>query len=895
MDEDDFTNVFYLHNNDTLKQHYRPFSASLKNAFIDRQHYDRFSQSVTYSFADHEHDDEPFTSIVDGRYYEIGDLNGWNIICSKQNIQVRICDNTKTAEQCINNPDSIYTCVQVMMETSELEHYLMIYMENSEDGIAIPESELQNKRIIINIIDSSYVTQVIDSSGGTLIYPIQVNKTYHAANLELFANTSDTLPYRFQQCVERKPLSIYKDATTGNTIFAEVDDLPSGFDSYTDAQITNYLTSLTEAKRKALVSICVKYLHIITKERITIPTVIKFPAEEIEDTEYMLSWFGSSVETESGIPSASQHLVLPFISAPKGYERLGEYLQSTGVRMILNKGDGTGKIMVDVNKTYLASMITRIQEKFGYYVQSMYITPYSAASEFMGIGTNRVYDETETNYIDVYCVTFWSYPFGDISKVKAKVKIVYTEGEINAAYNAYQSAVRTGLGDSVELYQKWNKMKKANYETYSKDSNIYVNSLSPVSNGCCVFVGESPVFVSYGTSNISSNNQFWVSEQLSKSVYENAGRFKAGNFEEAPKILFEGVTNQDGTVSITTTNIDYLYPFILYGREEFKVADFNLVEKHNLSDNERYEPIMDFEPYTIQQLSLMLSGTDLNKKRLIYNYSDSYNVILKRLTVTFTYQLKLNQIVSSIYKIGLVPYYKFDNVYYPYFNEGLLFTSTEGLTVRSNSYYEFMYQNAPSLKVKYDVAYMGAEIEQGRKLVNQGKSLLSSVAGSGSAQQVGSNAIAGIGNLFVEFLQSGSEKTFTQTSALAEINASKAGAARTADTYADIGNSLLYDVKIGEYNIYRQKFVIDDKSYQSNCKMLERVGYAVNLYDEINSHNRIGWNYVKLASFDIVENELHFSEKQAKTIRDIFTKGVTLLHDKNLFETGGINKESYDE
>ena len=71
--------------------------------------------------------------------------------------------------------------------------------------------------------------------------------------------------------------------------------------------------------------------------------------------------------------------------------------------------------------------------------------------------------------------------------------------------------------------------------------------------------------------------------------------------------------------------------------------------------------------------------------------------------------------------------------------------------------------------------------------------------------------------------------------------------------------------------------------------MLERVGYQVNLYDTLHVVDRVGWNYIQLNAFDF-NPTTNIMVEQENTIRQIFSQGVTLLHDKS-FLTAGHNYE----
>ena len=115
------------------------------------------------------------------------------------------------------------------------------------------------------------------------------------------------------------------------------------------------------------------------------------------------------------------------------------------------------------------------------------------------------------------------------------------------------------------------------------------------------------------------------------------------------------------------------------------------------------------------------------------------------------------------------------------------------------------------------------------------------------------------------------------------------GAGAKADAYTSAGSDLMYDLNNDEYTIYFNKYTIDSMSYNTLSKTLERFGYKVDIYDTLNVDNRVGWNYIKLVSFDFVEDSLKLSDAQQSAIREIFMDGVTLMHDVSI-----LNEEKHN-
>ena len=91
-----------------------------------------------------------------------------------------------------------------------------------------------------------------------------------------------------------------------------------------------------------------------------------------------------------------------------------------------------------------------------------------------------------------------------------------------------------------------------------------------------------------------------------------------------------------------------------------------------------------------------------------------------------------------------------------------------------------------------------------------------------------------------------------------------------------VGTDIITDLAQKELGFYLNHYTIDEVSYNNICKYLERYGYLVNIYSQIDSTSRKGWNYVKLID---TEFDTRLSAEQEESIRQIFKDGVTLLHE----------------
>jgi len=109
------------------------------------------------------------------------------------------------------------------------------------------------------------------------------------------------------------------------------------------------------------------------------------------------------------------------------------------------------------------------------------------------------------------------------------------------------------------------------------------------------------------------------------------------------------------------------------------------------------------------------------------------------------------------------------------------------------------------------------------------------------------------------------------------------------DAVKQTGSDIFADLVSRENRPFFNHYTIDRASYDSIAKFLERFGYQINLYDTLHVNDRVGWNYVKLNSFDI-NPAFDIMVGQEQDLMRIFTNGVTLLHDK-YYLTNGHNYE----
>lgn len=291
---------------------------------------------------------------------------------------------------------------------------------------------------------------------------------------------------------------------------------------------------------------------------------------------------------------------------------------------------------------------------------------------------------------------------------------------------------------------------------------------------------------------------------------------------------------------------------------------------NNLKDS-YYDPVLESEPYSFYSISIF------GNYELVFNKNRWYENSEVELTYIYT--------INGSVKLSYIPNYTVETKSYLYFNESLTFTLASSLPLLSSSYDTFVNQNRAQMKNQFAVADLNytADIIQHAFLSGPSSVGKSATKGGwiGAVAETG-NQLVEMVNETIDYYQSRKVISMNQKAKLADVG-------NAPDTLKQAGSEVIYDLKTGENFLFLNHYRIDDLSYNSISKLLERVGYQVNLYDNINAVNRVGWNYVQLLNFDW-KPEVDIMVSQENRIREIFNSGVTLLHDKT-YLTSGHNYE----
>ena len=288
-----------------------------------------------------------------------------------------------------------------------------------------------------------------------------------------------------------------------------------------------------------------------------------------------------------------------------------------------------------------------------------------------------------------------------------------------------------------------------------------------------------------------------------------------------------------------------------------------------------YDPVLECEPYKFYSISTY------GNYELVFNknryYQNGY--------LDVNYYISIN---SGI-KVSFVPLYEVDEVRTPYYNEALTFTLASSLPLVSDSYSSYYNQNQAQMKNQFAVNEKNIKYDLAQHFFLSGPASVGKSAGKSG--WVG--AIIETANQFTQMLNEAID--YVQNKEVLEMNQKSklADVGNAPDTLKQAGSDVLYDMKTKETFIFLNHYTIDDLSYNSSAKILERYGYQANLFDNLHVVDRVGWNFIQLVSFDW-RPTVNIMVSQEEKIKQIFLNGVTLLHDKS-FLTSGHNYETIIE
>ena len=297
--------------------------------------------------------------------------------------------------------------------------------------------------------------------------------------------------------------------------------------------------------------------------------------------------------------------------------------------------------------------------------------------------------------------------------------------------------------------------------------------------------------------------------------------------------------------------------------------DLDLSEEIKNTKTNYYEPILLFEPYSFYAISY-LGNIEVPFNRR--NYYETNNVHLEIITA-----------VTENMKLTVIPTYSINGKEFKFYTDELSLTLSNQVTYVTTELDNYLIQNRAQMKNQYAVNDL-----------NAGRGIITGLAGStsraikvgaftGSYQMaLGSFAL----DSYTSILDTITNKEFNEREIALNQKSKLADLGNLPNNLKQLGTDLTSDLSVNEMGLYLNHYTIDEVSHNNICKYLERYGYLVNIYDTLHVLDRKGWNYIKLID---TEFDMFISEDQEESIRQIFTNGVTLLHEPSYLHNNAVH------
>lgn len=333
-------------------------------------------------------------------------------------------------------------------------------------------------------------------------------------------------------------------------------------------------------------------------------------------------------------------------------------------------------------------------------------------------------------------------------------------------------------------------------------------------------------------------------------------------------------------ITTLTGNPNLLIPMFI---EENKSVNFelDLSEKEMTSEEVKsnyYDPVLTFNPYSFWSISY-LGRIEVPLSKL--NYYEK-PIIEMQLTVH----------VSDIFKYSILPTYEINGLKQKMYSEGIEQSFANQITLITSRLADYVIANQAQMKNQYAVN----DVEHGYGLVEAGVGTVGAIAkGAVSGGMIGHpvtgailGGISGISNLINEGLDWSKDQKVIAMNQKAKL----ADMGNLPSNLKQTGTDVTIDLAINEMGLYLNHYRIDEVSYNSIAKYLERYGYVVNIFDTIHFMTRKGWDYVRVVDFDF---NTKITIPQEESIRQIMRNGVTMIHDESVFTSGHNYERFLDE
>lgn len=657
---------------------------------------------------------------------------------------------------------------------------------------------------------------------------LRQDNSLEVINEKIMLGTNESFKYRYQYKNSRYLMPIGLDIPYGR--FSYIYDRLRKVNN--ENEFRNLIGTLSYAERRLVASLFISYLNIDFKENILPPITYGVLADS-EETEHFNNgrgFKGGLTKVSNGVSSPIIHFVYPYPSVPYDLSNIEENWVAIHFRVELE-----GYNVTLATQEYPSQIMAYLQEIGAtQYILSAYISKYSPLFNYATISFSSSSSQSPLT------TTFRAY----ISEGNPKHldNLDFTKNDVSTL-----ERFENPLLAILPIYQT----KKINDNEYKK-----------------VVVTE-PLYTVIPNGHLP---------EVMFAKDENTGDYNEVSFDyvirdgddiQHRKRILENITFSD-----LIYKIGFILPSTLIEDFDLKLPNISgqIDDERMLDEGYYFEPILESDPYKFYSISYQETEQILHKLRYFENYTVSIKAVVS---------------YNEAYKIGLIPSYNLNGKFERYYGESIVTVVSSQIPMIEDSWLSYYTQNKAQMKNQYAVnntshlsdlvsGALNLPIQAIGGSVGVGLGEKGKFAGGGSAIK----SSGGIIGTAVDWVSSNKIITETQSAKLSDMGAKP-------DTIKLSGSDLLYDLSANDLGFHINYYVIDDISYNSNAKYLERYGYEVSIQDKLNPFNRIGLNFIKLDSFDFVEDNIKITQEQADAITTIFYEGVTLLHDKNYLHNLG--------
>lgn len=670
-----------------------------------------------------------------------------------------------------------------------------------------------------------------------------VNNTaqLNANNLQLFLNPKETYNFKYQYRQSHRQLPVAHN----EDVFSQEDEnhiseALENTDTLNDrvAWLWNeYPDTFTK-----IIKSCICYVKVVLKENMNIPIYIrKFEDVEVEG-EFVNQQTQLKIDmTNCGMISGNVPSPLCVVYYP--FFNLTKQMKDAGVDLFLSR------FRFGVNLHYRVNSSTTLQ--------AFYNNILTSSEEVL----NRLAKRGYGDYIQSITIE----PFNYLTdKVYVKRDVVGGSNNWITAYWEVDVARHSSIVEN----------ETEDYDMYNDDTGEYDDTqpdyLSPRTVVGTDHLSEENFNV--GSIDLCVLQEYPKQKETPRNRNTHIIPRLMGQFE----IKYDADNNQISLTTVRDGLVGLSSSLVASVPLTYTLDDMNMSKSY--IKNRWFDVTLMGKPYTFYGISFLgnLEST-FTLDRYFNTISYSSNYLISKLNLDFICPS------TNVQRYHFIPKFRIIGREQRYYSESLDLTLQDSYPVVSDSYWSYKNQNQAQMRNQYAVyenewekGYYTGAISDMTGAINKGLT-------KGNAGALG-GGIIGIGNAVSKYVAKDYDIKSIQMSQQAKL----ADVGSRPDTVKQTGSDYASDLQMEEYALYLNKYTIDDISYNYICRYLERFGYKLGYVTTLDCFSRKGWNYIELTEFDFVENTGYkLSEAQASAIREIFIKGVTLLHDRNYLENHG--------